>query len=112
MDDFRRLPRKNSRRFVSLLVEFEDGADYLDWEIGLHGIWIEFRDHNGRKRTATYLPEVPKEQGWSKKKTIDSLLRKGGYRGAITEDFLKAIVLTRYQSKKARVTYHEYMGAI
>ena len=54
-------------RSVSLLTDFTLGQNYLDWELGIHGIWIEFYDHNSRRRTATYLPEVAKEQGWSKK---------------------------------------------
>ncbi|GJJ76646.1 AMME syndrome candidate gene 1 protein [Entomortierella parvispora] len=95
---------------VSLLIEFEKGTDYLDWEIGIHGIWIEFKDNSGKKRTATYLPEIAKEQGWTKQKTVDSLLRKGGYRGTITDEFLQAIILTRYQSQKARVSYNEYIA--
>ncbi|XP_077641695.1 AMMECR1-like protein isoform X2 [Lonchura striata] len=48
---------------VSLLTNFEDASDYLDWEVGIHGIRIEFINEKGVKRTATYLPEVAKEQG-------------------------------------------------
>lgn len=48
---------------VSILRHFEDGQDYLDWEIGIHGIRIEFLTEKGSKRTATYLPEVAPEQG-------------------------------------------------
>ncbi|XP_073097731.1 AMMECR1-like protein isoform X2 [Manis javanica] len=48
---------------VSLLTNFEDASDYLDWEVGVHGIRIEFINEKGVKRTATYLPEVAKEQG-------------------------------------------------
>ena len=48
---------------VSILRHFEDGADYLDWEVGLHGIRIEFHNEKGNKKTATYLPEVATEQG-------------------------------------------------
>ena len=40
-----------------------DAADFLDWEIGVHGIRIEFYTERGSKKTATYLPEVPREQG-------------------------------------------------
>ena len=47
---------------VSILCKFEDGTDYLDWEVGTHGIRIEFLSDRGR-RTATYLPEVAVEQG-------------------------------------------------
>ena len=48
---------------VSILRHFEDGCDYLDWEVGTHGIRIEFTNEKGNKRTATYLPEVAPEQG-------------------------------------------------
>lgn len=48
---------------VSILRHFEDGADYTDWEVGVHGIRIEFHNEKGNKRTATYLPEVATEQG-------------------------------------------------
>eukprot|EP00041_Stephanoeca_diplocostata_P003328 m.33557 g.33557 ORF g.33557 m.33557 type:complete len:174 (+) comp14241_c0_seq6:650-1171(+) len=52
---------------VSLLVEFERGRDYLDWTVGVHGIRIELRDAaTGNVVSATYLPEVASEQGWSK----------------------------------------------
>ncbi|KAG0282068.1 hypothetical protein BGZ96_000863 [Linnemannia gamsii] len=98
---------------VSLLVDFEEGDDYLDWEVGRHGIWIEFKDAKGRKKSATYLPEVTKEQGWTKEKAIESLLRKGGYRETkISQEFLDSIFLTRYQSRKAQVTYQDYLDSL
>lgn len=50
---------------VSILRHFEDGNDYTDWKIGVHGIRIEFHNERGNKRTATYLPEVAPEQGMS-----------------------------------------------
>ena len=48
---------------VSILCHFEDATDFLDWEIGIHGIRIEFYNERGARKTATYLPEVPSEQG-------------------------------------------------
>ena len=48
---------------VSILCHFEDAADFMDWDIGTHGIRIEFFNERGVKKTATYLPEVPSEQG-------------------------------------------------
>jgi len=92
---------------VSLLTNFTPGADYLDWEVGRHGIWIEFplgRDTT----TATYLPEVAAEQGWTKEEAIQSLLRKGGHRGPITPELLQAIKLTRYESQKASLNYDDW----
>lgn len=50
---------------ISILRHFEDAIDYLDWEIGVHGIRIEFHNEKGNKQTATFLPEVAKEQGKS-----------------------------------------------
>ncbi|KAM4547180.1 nuclear protein AMMECR1 isoform 2-T2 [Fundulus diaphanus] len=95
---------------VSLLTNFEDVGDYLDWEVGVHGIRIEFFNEKGSKRTATYLPEVAKEQGWDHIQTIDSLLRKGGYKAPITNDFRKTIKLTRYHSEKMTMGYAEYIA--
>ncbi|CEG84838.1 hypothetical protein RMATCC62417_18590 [Rhizopus microsporus] len=93
---------------VSLLVNFEKAKDYLDWEIGVHGIWIEFTQVNGEKDTATYLPEVMVEQKWTKEEAIHSLLRKGGYYGKITQEYCQtSIVLTRYQSQKKEMSYKE-----
>ena len=42
--------------------------------------------------------------------TIDSLLKKGGYRGQITEDVRQTIKLTRYQSEKLSISYDEYIA--
>jgi len=94
---------------VSILCHFEDAADYLDWEIGVHGIRIEFYTERGVKKTATYLPEVAQEQGWDKIQTIDSLLKKGGYKGTPTPEVRRSIRLTRYQSEKVTVAYSDYL---
>ncbi|XP_078051258.1 uncharacterized protein CG5902 isoform X1 [Augochlora pura] len=94
---------------VSILRHFEDGVDYLDWEVGVHGIRIEFHNEKGNKRTATYLPDVATEQGWDQIQTIDSLLHKGGYKGLVTPDIRRSVKLTRYQSEKVTVSYQEYM---
>nr|XP_055044715.1 nuclear protein AMMECR1-like [Misgurnus anguillicaudatus] len=95
---------------VSLLSNFEDVGDYLDWEVGVHGIRIEFFNEKGSKCTATYLPEIAKERGWDHIHTIDSLLRKGGYKAPITNDFRKTIKLTRYRSEKMTMSYAEYIA--
>ncbi|CAG8608855.1 5658_t:CDS:2 [Paraglomus brasilianum] len=95
---------------ISLLTNFEEAEGYLDWEVGIHGIWIEFTDDNNVCRTATYLPEVSAEQGWTRIETIDSLLRKAGYTDHITDEIRKRIVLTRYQSSKYTITYEEYIN--
>mmetsp|Transcript_1152 Transcript_1152/g.1363 ORF Transcript_1152/g.1363 Transcript_1152/m.1363 type:complete len:201 (+) Transcript_1152:160-762(+) len=94
---------------VSLLVNFEDGSTWKDWEIGKHGIRISFSSGSlGRRYGATYLPEVASEQKWDHKQTLVSLIRKSGYQGAIDEKLLKRVKLVRYQSSKCSMTYKEY----
>ncbi|KAK2566675.1 AMMECR1-like protein, partial [Acropora cervicornis] len=56
--------------------------------IGVHGIRIEFYNEKGAHRTATYLPEVAKEQE---------------VRGSVK--------VTRYQSEKVTVDYNEYLAS-
>ena len=48
---------------VSILCNFEDGKGFLDWELGVHGVRIEFLNEQGVKKSATYLPEWPPEYG-------------------------------------------------
>ncbi|XP_041379144.1 AMME syndrome candidate gene 1 protein homolog [Gigantopelta aegis] len=95
---------------VSILTHFEEAGDCMDWEVGIHGIRIEFVNEKGHKKTATYLPEVAVEQGWDRIQTIDSLLHKGGFKGPITHEVRKSIRLTRYRSEKITVSYHDYQA--
>lgn len=95
---------------VSLLTHFEQAAAWDDWELGRHGVWIDFVDPSNRARNATYLPDVPPEQGWDKQETIDSLIRKAGYTGPVTDELRASIRLTRYQSTLCKLTYEEYIA--
>jgi len=47
-------------------------------------------------------------EGWDQIQTIDSLMRKGGYRGIITPEVRQSLKVTRYQSEKLTVTFSEY----
>jgi uncharacterized protein (TIGR00296 family) len=94
---------------VSILTNFEPCSSYSDWDIGRHGIRIEFLNERGAKRSATYLPEVAHEQGWNHIQTLDSLLRKGGYRASITSDMRKSVQVTRYRSEKLTLHYNDYV---
>ncbi|XP_049548286.1 uncharacterized protein CG5902-like [Anopheles darlingi] len=93
---------------VSILQNFQQARGYLDWTIGAHGICITFHNELGVRCSATFLPEVATEQGWDQTNTIDSLLRKGGYRARITPKVRKSIKLTRYTSQKWHMSYEEY----
>ncbi|CAH1245675.1 AMMECR1L [Branchiostoma lanceolatum] len=94
---------------VFLLTELETADDYLDWEIGTHGIRIEFVDEDGTERAATYLPHVAREHGWSHVQTINRLLRKGGYRSLITEELRRSLKLTRYCTQRADASFMDYI---
>jgi uncharacterized protein (TIGR00296 family) len=94
---------------VSLLHSFEPGASWDDWEIGTHGITIEFTDpHTHAHRSATFLPEIAAHEKWNKTTTLEHLVRKSGCTagaGAV----LKKIKLNRYQSSTCTLSYEEYL---
>ncbi|KAI0310983.1 AMMECR1 domain-containing protein [Amylostereum chailletii] len=116
---------------ISLLTDFEDAKSYLDWTVGVHGIYISFphpstlppsdapsplssstslpRVKSKPTFTATYLPEVAPEQGWDRHETIDSAIRKAGWSGRITEELRRAVNVRRYQSRKYTVGWDEYV---
>ncbi|XVF82741.1 hypothetical protein PTKIN_Ptkin16aG0073800 [Pterospermum kingtungense] len=97
---------------VSILTDYETANNYLDWEVGKHGIIIEFTDDHGTRRSATYLPEVPAHEGWTKMEAIDSLMRKAGFSGPIMESLRKRIKLTRYQSTLFTMHYSDYASYV
>lgn len=94
---------------VSILINFEKARDYRDWIVGVHGIRIEFQD-NHRNRDAVYLPEVAKEQGWNHVETLDNLIRKGGFRGPISEEMRLKVNVVRFQSEKVHMSHQEYLA--
>lgn len=48
--------------------------------------------------------------GWTKLETVDSLARKAGYTGVITEVFRKKFRITRYQSSLYTLHYSDYVS--
>lgn len=96
---------------VSLLIDFQDCQNCFDWQVGVHGIRIEFVNERNHVRTATYLPEVSSEQGWDQEETVVNLLRKGGYRSQVTHQYLATVKCQRYRSEKLAVTYHDWLSA-
>jgi len=96
---------------VSLLIDFQDCQNCYDWQVGVHGIRLEFVNEAGHRRSATYLPEVSSEQGWDQEETVVNLLRKGGYRSRITKEYLETIKTQRYRSEKLSITYDDWVAA-
>ncbi|ODQ56332.1 hypothetical protein SAICODRAFT_87052 [Saitoella complicata NRRL Y-17804] len=106
---------------VSILTDFEPTSNPFDWELGTHGIRITFY-YAGRKRTATFLPDVAVEQEWDQTETLEHLLRKGGWDG-IPESWNDEaqwdgegrtgkglrLKVVRYRGTKSKATYEEYL---
>ena len=91
---------------VSLLVNFTEIKDPLAWEVGRHGIEIDFEKH-GRSYSGTFLPEVAAEQAWDQRETLEFLVRKAGYRSGFADVAANMKVKT-YESKKDSMSYVEY----
>ncbi|KAK5135004.1 hypothetical protein LTR08_005664 [Meristemomyces frigidus] len=97
---------------VTLLTNFsEPTKDPMDWTLGTHGLRISF-SHNGRRYGSTYLPDVAKEQGWTKEETLVSLMRKAGWSGSnsgwarIWRDGKGELI--RYEGKQIGLDYPEW----
>ncbi|GME26413.1 putative ammecr1 family protein [Neofusicoccum parvum] len=92
---------------VTLLTNFQPAADAMAWELGKHGLRISFTYH-GRRYGATYLPDVAKEQGWTKEETIVSLMRKAGWSGR-KDDWRKIdLNVITYEGSKSTMLYSEW----
>lgn len=83
----------------------------MDWTLGTHGLRISFT-HQSRRYGATYLPDVAKEQGWTKEETMISLMRKAGWNGG-SSSWLKTWregkgELVRYEGKQVGLHYAEW----
>jgi len=50
--------------------------------------------------------------GWGHIETIDTLMKKAGYHGAITESLRKKLRVTRYQSTLYTMHYSEYVAYV
>lgn len=93
---------------VTLLTDFESAPTPTSWDLGKHGLRISFSYHS-RRYGATYLPDVPVEQGWTKEETLISLMRKAGWTGR-KDDWRKVsdLRVVRYQGKKVTMGYEEW----
>jgi AMMECR1 domain-containing protein len=87
-----------------LLSDFEKIEDPLDWEVGKHGIEIEFKKDT-RTYRGTFLPSVAADQGWDQVTTLQFLCRKAGYHGSFDSVRDNFVLIRRYQSIKFGLSY-------
>ena len=97
---------------LSLLVKFSKKPldDPLNWKIGKHGLTLEIMDRNGELCESTFLPEVAKEEKWSKWQTLEELLEKAEYEEDDLEDVLDRIKVSTYESIVCKLSYKEYVA--
>jgi len=95
---------------VSFLLNFTPCATSTDWIIGTHGISLTYTTNN-HTYTATYLPEVSREQGWTHTETLQELLVKSGYHGHVDSTLLSSsnLKVVRYESVKCGMSWQEYV---
>lgn len=94
---------------VSLLSKFERARHAYDWRVGTHGIVL---DLDQGRRSATYLPDVCSENGWSRTRCVQSLAEKAGFAGELCGVTLEQAVVTRYQASKAEMRYDQYLALL
>lgn len=82
---------------LSLLENFEEISDPLNWEVGKHGVEIEF-EFDDEEFSSTFLPEIAKEEGWDQEETLRELVEKSGCPGDF-EEVRPLIKAKRYISK-------------
>jgi len=64
---------------------------------------------DNRHYSGTFLPEVAVHQKWTAAETVAQLIRKARYTGKITPALLKSLKLERYQTKKWKMAYLQYV---
>ena len=92
---------------LSLLVNFQPIDEPLNWEVGKHGIEIDFTDDKGREYGSTFLPEVAQEQGWDQVTTLEYLVNKAGWNKGF-KSIKHKIKARTYESIKYKMTYNQY----
>jgi AMMECR1 domain-containing protein len=94
---------------LSILCEFETCKHVYDWQVGVHGILINFTDAKQRSYTATYLPEVARDHGMTQASALRELVAKAGYTGPCDQYILSRMSVTRYQTRVETASYEDFL---
>eukprot|EP01064_Diplonema_japonicum_P001396 TRINITY_DN1089_c6_g1_i1.p1 TRINITY_DN1089_c6_g1~~TRINITY_DN1089_c6_g1_i1.p1 ORF type:complete len:222 (+),score=37.96 TRINITY_DN1089_c6_g1_i1:46-666(+) len=92
---------------ITVLSEMSKIDSWDAWVPGKHGIYITLRK-SSQNYSATFLPSVIVDQGWSKHQTFEHLLAKSGYRGEINKSVFQQCEVQTYEGSKDHLTYDEY----
>ena len=93
---------------VSLLHSHEGiGRAAEDWELGLHGITLDFSNDRGERFRGTYLPYVAPAQSWTRAEAVRHLVRKAGFLGDAAL-VAASFSVTRFQASVVELSYAAY----
>ena len=65
----------------------------------------------GKHYTGTYLPQIAGEEGWNVREAVDTLVRKAGWRGEVSEGLREGLKVTRYQPTHHTLTFQDATAA-
>lgn len=100
------------RNFVTI-YEHGISGDINNWQIGTHGIELQFKDpRTSARRSATFLPEVMSEQHWDIKETFINLISKAGcpsQASKILDNYSNYFIkVIRYEGIKSEISYDQF----
>lgn len=78
-----------------------------DWEVGKHGIRILFKV-GATQYSKVYPPETILARGWNKKEAIEEGIRKAGYTGDLTPQFMASVEIIRFETSSCIVSAKDY----
>eukprot|EP00756_Hemistasia_phaeocysticola_P057049 Hpha_TRINITY_DN33684_c0_g1::TRINITY_DN33684_c0_g1_i1::g.43205::m.43205 len=94
---------------VSVLGRFEKIQDPYDWDVGVHGIKIEFSCPRTRAmHYGTFLPHVAPQMRWSREQTLVNLIAKAGYTSRPTSELLRRMCVERFTDSQHSTHYRDY----
>eukprot|EP01061_Rhynchopus_euleeides_P007527 TRINITY_DN16566_c0_g1_i2.p1 TRINITY_DN16566_c0_g1~~TRINITY_DN16566_c0_g1_i2.p1 ORF type:complete len:223 (+),score=64.08 TRINITY_DN16566_c0_g1_i2:82-669(+) len=92
---------------VTLLTPRQAAIPWDNWVAGVHGVQMTLTEGEDTY-FASFLPDVVREQGWSRKQTLAALIHKSGYPREVTEDTLRRCSVSRYESTVGKCNYIDY----
>eukprot|EP00756_Hemistasia_phaeocysticola_P036679 Hpha_TRINITY_DN16654_c0_g8::TRINITY_DN16654_c0_g8_i1::g.183226::m.183226 len=94
---------------VSVLGTFEKIKDPYDWDVGVHGIKIEFPCPQTRAmHYGTFLPHVAPQMRWSREQTLVNLVAKAGYTSRPTGELFRGMHIERFTDSQHCTPFHDY----
>ena len=91
---------------ITLMHSFKKKKNVFDWEVGTHGVELIFT-WQGEQYCATYLPQIIKQNGWTKERTIDELIVKSGCKESY-ETVKDVLEIETYEGHIKRISFEEY----